>query len=191
MWFFPSGYGIQKYVTRRFHSTFQNLPYFDQSVAYVVLWVINMLVSGRVRGSQEQRPDRTVERSKREKVRERKGRGKILPNSFVSNPSFLFMLFNFLLANNPTKYDFYDKTLFFIFRPFFLFPEQLSELKSSKSLRKSVRRSYLFLCFGSLPAPLVIPSCTVIDPTAQYLYHCASALSVTVWSKGKPCTPCH
>jgi hypothetical protein len=44
---------------------------------------------------------------KREKVRERKGRGEIrnsTPNSFVSNPSYLFMLFNFLLANNPTKY---------------------------------------------------------------------------------------
>ena len=150
-----------------------------------------LLVSGRVRGSQEQRLDRTVERSKkRESERTKRKGGKSSPNSFVSNPSFLFMLFNFLLANNPTKYDFYDKTWFFIFRPFFLSPEQLSDLKSSKSLRKSVRRSYLFLCFGSLPAPLVIPSCTVIDPTAQYLYHCASALSVTVWSKGKPCTPC-
>ncbi len=135
---------------------------------------------------------------------------------------------NFLLANNPKKYDFYDKTCFFIFCPFFLFPEQLSELKSPKSLRKSVRRSYLFLCFGSLSSTTCyLPSCTVIEPTAQYLYfyHCASALSVTdlsrcglraspapraisvitycthynlcasalpvtVWSEGMPCTPC-
>jgi hypothetical protein len=105
-----------------------------------------LLVSGRVRGSQEQRPDRTVERSKkRESERTKRKGGKSTLNSFVSNPSFLFLLFNYLLANytsNPTKCDFYDKTWFFIFRPFFLFPEQLSELKSRKSLRKSVRQSY-------------------------------------------------
>ena len=70
----------------------------------------DMLVSGRVRGSQEQRLDRTVERSKkRESERTKRKGGKSSPNSFVSNPSFLFMLFNFLLANNPTNMIFMIK----------------------------------------------------------------------------------
>ena len=45
-----------------------------------------MLVGGKVRHAQGQRLNR-VEVEEREKVRERKGRGKIHPLSFVSNPS--------------------------------------------------------------------------------------------------------
>jgi hypothetical protein len=45
-----------------------------------------MLVNGRVRGSQEQRLNRTVERSKRrENERTKKKGGNYTPNSFVSN----------------------------------------------------------------------------------------------------------
>jgi hypothetical protein len=70
--------------------------------------LVLVLASGRVRvrgsHSQEQRAKTRLKEVKREKVRERKGRGgESSPNSFVSNPSFLFMLFNFLLANNPTN----------------------------------------------------------------------------------------
>jgi hypothetical protein len=87
------------------------------------------------------------------------------------------MLFKFLLAKIQ-QYDFYDKTWFFIFRPFFLFPEQFSELNSFKSLCKSV--------FWLIPAPLVIPSCTVTEPTAEFIHLCASALPSTACDT-KPC----
>ena len=35
-WFFISGYVLQNMLQVGFGKTFQNLPYFDQSVAYVV-----------------------------------------------------------------------------------------------------------------------------------------------------------
>jgi hypothetical protein len=68
-----------------------------------------------------------------------------------------------------------------------------NNLVSSRAPSRSVNRYDGLVCFCASalsPALLVIPSYTVVEPTAQYLYHCASALSVTVWSEGMPCTPC-
>ncbi len=55
---------------------------------------------------------------------------------------------------------------------------------------------YYFVCFGSSQYHLlVLPSCAGVDPAAHIIISCASALFVTVWSSGKPCTctctPCH
>jgi hypothetical protein len=155
-----------------------------------------LLVSGKVRHAQDQRLDRSDERSKRGSERT-EGGGNVHPRSFVSNPSFLFRFFKFLLAKIQQNIIFLDKTLFF-FLPFFLFPKRLCVLKRIKSLRKSVQRSLsisisvlrLFLappvlpgCTSNeptahiivtvlrlFPARLVLPSCTCIEPTA----HCKS-----------------
>ncbi len=75
-----------------------------------------------------------------------------------------------------------------------------NNLASSRAPSRSVNRydddGLICFCASALfqhHLLFQVPSCAVIDPTAQYLYHCASALSVTVtvWSEGKPCTPCH
>jgi hypothetical protein len=77
----------------------------------------------------------------------------------------------------------------FSFESFFLFPDRLCVPKRPKSLRNSVQRSLLFYVLRLFPAPLVLPSCAGVDPTAHIIILCASALRVTVWSSGMPCTP--
>ncbi len=93
----------------------------------------------------EQRPGRTVERSRGESERtKRKGRNLHLI-SFVSNPSINFTSYSFYwLKSNKTC--FFMTNHYFSFRPLFLFPKRLCV---PKPLRKSSERPKSFLCFGS------------------------------------------
>ena len=66
-------------------------------------------------GSQEQRLDRSDERSKEEKWENEKEGGESPPRSFVSNPSFLFYILNFLLAKIQQKLFFLWQIITFLF----------------------------------------------------------------------------
>jgi hypothetical protein len=63
-------------------------------------------------GSQEQRLDRSDERSKEGKRENEKEGGESPPRSFVSNPSFLFYILKFLLAKIQQKHVF-DRSSYF------------------------------------------------------------------------------
>ncbi len=89
----------------------------------------------------------------KEEVRERKGEI-VHPHSFVSNPSYLFRFFKFLLANNnPTKH---------VFSLIFLFDRSSSfrnDFACANAPNRSVNRYNalkLFLCFGSCCHGVVI-----------------------------------
>jgi hypothetical protein len=128
---------------------------------------------------------------KKEKVRERKGRGGNPPQTLSFRTPHLYLcylIFYWLIIQQNMIFMIKHSCSFFARSSSFR-----NNLASSRAPIRSVNRYDGRICFCASalsPAPLVIPSCTVIEPTAQYLYHCASTLSVTVWSEDKPCTPC-
>ncbi len=88
----------------------------------------------------------------------------LTPHQLIRSLSFYWLKSMHKIQQNM----FFITNHYFSNESFFLFPDQLCVRKRSKSLRNSVQRSLLFLCFGS-PAPLVIPSCAGDDPTAHII----------------------
>ncbi len=147
-------------------------------------------------GSQEQRVDRTVERSKKRKSERTKRKGEnSTPNSFVSNPSFYLCYLNFywLKSNNMI---FMIKHGFSFFAPSSSFQNNLvSSIASSRSVNRCFGSSQRHLWYQAVlllsllqslfisvlqlfPVQLVIPSRASTEPTAQSIYK----LVVTVTS---------
>ena len=89
-------------------------PRGDTSVAFLQLgctsasWHRYLLVSGKVRHAQGQRLNRCEvrEKGKREKVRERKGRGKCPPSFLCFQPPFFIYFLKFLLAKIQQEHFF-------------------------------------------------------------------------------------
>ncbi len=63
-----------------------------------IIWIATVLVSGRVRGSQEQRLDRTVERSKKRESERTKRKGENPPKLFRFQPLIFIYVIKFSIG---------------------------------------------------------------------------------------------
>jgi hypothetical protein len=105
-------------------------------------------------------------------VRQRKGREESPPSLLCFQPLIFGKNFKFLLANNPAKHYFSWQNIFVFFNRFPSFQDIFA--CSAPQIIPLLGKTLLFISvLRHFPVPLVLPSCTGIEPTAQHYRWCS------------------